>query len=164
MEVLALNFVSGNRYIGAYLGPKEELEAWVKPQLEAWAHGVRVLGEIDQRHPKLAYAGLGMSLQLKWQYLQRTVPRVGTLMAPIEEALREKFFPALFGGEEINADFWKILRQSFKHGGLGITDPRLSAESAYNTSTASSRQLEDSLLGGSTYCFYEDRKSVVEAI
>ena len=36
-------------------------------------------------------------------------------MGPIEEALREKFFPALFGGEEINADFWKILGHSVKN-------------------------------------------------
>ena len=39
-EGLVLNFVSGSRYLGAYLGPQEELEAWVKPQVEAWAHGV----------------------------------------------------------------------------------------------------------------------------
>ena len=31
------------------------------------------------------------------------------MMSLIEEALREKFFPALFGGEEINTDFWQIL-------------------------------------------------------
>ena len=37
---LTLNFVSGSIYLGAYLGPQEELEAWVKPQVEAWAHGV----------------------------------------------------------------------------------------------------------------------------
>ena len=47
-------------------------------------------------------------------------------MGPIEEALREKFFPALFWGEEINADSWKILGHSVKHGGLGIPNPRLS--------------------------------------
>ena len=74
-----------------------------------------------------------MSLQSEWQYLQRTVPGVGTLMSPIEEALREKVFPLLFGGEEINTDFRKILGHSVKHGGLGIPDPRQSAESAYNT-------------------------------
>ena len=44
-------------------------------------------------------------MQLEWQYLQRTAPIVGTLMGPIKEALRKKFFPALFGGEEINTDF-----------------------------------------------------------
>ena len=30
-EGLLLNFVSDSRYLGAYLGPQEELEAWVKP-------------------------------------------------------------------------------------------------------------------------------------
>ena len=90
-----------------------------------------------------------MSLQSEWQYLQRTVPEVGTMMGPIEEALREKSLPSLFGGEEIDADFRKILGHSVKHGGLGIPDPRLSAECAYNTSKAASSELVDSLLGGS---------------
>ena len=50
-EGLILNFVSGSRYLMAYIGPQEELEAWVKPQVEAWSHGVRVLGKISRRHP-----------------------------------------------------------------------------------------------------------------
>ena len=29
-EGLCLNFVSVSRYLGAYLGPRAELEAWVK--------------------------------------------------------------------------------------------------------------------------------------
>ena len=33
MEGLTLNFVSRSRYLGAYLGPQEELEVWVKPQV-----------------------------------------------------------------------------------------------------------------------------------
>ena len=87
-----------------------------------------------------------MLLQLECQYLQRNVPGVGTLMGPIKESLREKFFPALFGGEVINADFRKILGHSVKHGGLGILYPRLLAESAYNTSKAASGKLVDYLL------------------
>ena len=62
-EGLCLNFVSGSRYLGAYLGPQAELEVWVKHQVEAWAHGVRVLANISRRHPQLAYTGLGMLLQ-----------------------------------------------------------------------------------------------------
>ena len=99
----------------------------VKPLVEAWAHGVKVLGKISQLHPQSAYSGLGMSLQLEWQYLQRTVPKVGTIMGPNEEDIRKKFVPALFGGGGINVDFWKILGHSVKHGGLGTPDPRLSA-------------------------------------
>ena len=41
-EGLCLNFVSGSQYFRAYLGPQNELEVWVKHQVEAWAHGVRV--------------------------------------------------------------------------------------------------------------------------
>ena len=52
VEGLTLNFVSGSRYLGAYLGPQVELETWVKPQVEAWAHGVRVLAKISRRHLK----------------------------------------------------------------------------------------------------------------
>ena len=104
---------------------------WVKPQVEVWAHRVEVLAKIPRRHPQSAYAGLGMLLQSEWQYLQRNVPKVGTLMGPIEEALIEKSPSSLFRGEEINVDFRKILGHSAKHDKLGIPYPRLSAESAY---------------------------------
>ena len=96
---------------------------WVPPQ---GSH----LRQLAKRYPQSAYGVLGISLQLKWQCLQRTVPVVGTLIGPIEDALRETFFPALFGGEEINAEFRKILGHSVNNGRLCIPDPRLSAESA----------------------------------
>ena len=51
-EGLCLNIVSGSRYLGPYLGPQVELEAWVKPQVGAWAHGVRVLAKKSRRHPQ----------------------------------------------------------------------------------------------------------------
>ena len=54
VEGLDLNFVTVSRYLGAYLGPRDQLEAWVKPQVEAWAHGVRVLGKISRGHPQSA--------------------------------------------------------------------------------------------------------------
>ena len=79
----------------------------MKTKVEAWAYGIIFLVTIIKWHPQLAYASLGMSLQLEWQYLQRTVTRVSTLMGPIEEALRETFFPVIFGGEEVNADLGK---------------------------------------------------------
>ena len=75
----------------------------------------------------MAYAGLGVSLQLKWKYLKRTVPVVATLMGPIKEALRETFFPALFEGEEVNFKFRKILGHIVKCVILDIPVPWSSA-------------------------------------
>ena len=81
-------------------------------------------------------------------------------MGPAEEALRKKFSPALFGGDEINANFWKILGHSVNYGGLGIPDPQLSAESTYNTSKADSLELVDSILGGSALNYVGHRACV----
>ena len=50
-EGVVLDFISGIRYLGAYLGRQEELEAWVKPQVEAWAHRVRVIGKYPDDTP-----------------------------------------------------------------------------------------------------------------
>ena len=51
MEGLDLKFISDSTFLGAYLGPRDQLEAWVKPQVEAWVHGVRVLGKIADGTP-----------------------------------------------------------------------------------------------------------------
>ena len=80
---LNLNYVDSGRYLGAYWGPREELEYWMQPKVEAWAHGVCTLSKIANWYPQFAYTGLGMSLQLEWQYLQSTIPGVGSLMDPI---------------------------------------------------------------------------------
>ena len=57
----------------------------------------------------------------------------------------------------------EILGHSVKPGGLDIPDPRLSAESAYNTSKAASRELVDSLLGGSVINYVGHRVFVRKA-
>ena len=68
-------------------------------------------------------------------------------MGPIEDSLREAFFPELFGGEEVSANLIEVQGHSMKREGLGIPEYRLSAERAYNTSKADSKVLVGSLLG-----------------
>ena len=62
MEGLQLNFSGDSWYLGGYLGPKGELDAWVLPQVEEWVHRVCILGKISKWHPQLAYTRLGGSL------------------------------------------------------------------------------------------------------
>ena len=68
------------------MGPREDIEAWVLPKVESWIHGVHNLPKISKHYPQLAYTGLGMLLHLEWQYMQRTVPEVRTLVCPNEDA------------------------------------------------------------------------------
>ena len=69
------------------------------------------------------------------------------MMGPVEEAVRETSFPAILWRGRRHADFRKILGHSVNHGVLGIPDTWSSAESAYNTSKASSKEMLVSLLG-----------------
>ena len=55
----------------------------MRHKVETWAHGVRTLDKIAKRYPQSEYSGLGIFIQLKWQYLQMTVSGVGSLMGPI---------------------------------------------------------------------------------
>ena len=130
------------------MGAWEELEEWVRPKVEAWDHRVRNLAKKSNRYPQLAYAGLGILLQIEWKYPQRTVPGIVSMMGTIEDARREVFFPALFRGEEVSANLRAILGNILKRGGLGIPEPQISAERAHNTSEAAIEVLVVSLLRG----------------
>ena len=48
-EGLNLNYVDCSRYLGSFLGPREELEEWLRPKVEAWANGIRTLAKISKR-------------------------------------------------------------------------------------------------------------------
>ena len=80
---LNLYYIDCSRYLKAYLGPREELEEWVRPKVEAWAHKVCTISKKSKQYTQLLYDGLGMLLQIKWQYPQMTVPGVGSLMVLI---------------------------------------------------------------------------------
>ena len=86
-EEVELSLIRVSWYLGVCLGLWEELDAWVKPKVKAWANGVTFLSKIAKQHPQLANAVLGMLLQLEWQYLQSTSPLAGTQIGPIGDSL-----------------------------------------------------------------------------
>ena len=59
--------------------------------------GVQAITKVAKRHPQTDYDGLGMLLQLKWQYLQRNLPVVSAPMEPIDTALKEASSLHYFG-------------------------------------------------------------------
>ena len=104
--------------------------------------------EYSQAIPPVSILRIGLSLQIKWQYLQINVLGLGSVIVTIEDSIREAFLYALFGGEEFSANFREILGHSVKCGSLGIPDPRLSAERVQNAYKAASEVLVGSLLVG----------------
>ena len=85
-------------------GAVDPTERWIQPMVTKWVGGVERLAKVAQRYPQAAYAGLVNCLQAEWQYLCRVEPGVGTHLAPVEDALRNKFIPALFGTSKPTTD------------------------------------------------------------
>ena len=69
-----------------------------------------------------------MSLQVKRQYLMRTVLGCGEYMVPVEEALSNKFLTKLLGLKSISGRLRKLLALGAKRSGLGIPNPTDAAE------------------------------------
>ncbi|KAL7524493.1 hypothetical protein ACHAWF_000975 [Thalassiosira exigua] len=67
-------------------------------KVEEWTAGVEALAKISARYPQSAYKGFTDSLQAEWQYLCCCVPGVEAYLQLIEDAIREKLFPALLDG------------------------------------------------------------------
>jgi hypothetical protein len=121
----SLNYVQSRRYLGGSYGDAAEKELWVQEKVGRWVHCVEVLTKCAYTQPQIAYAALVIVLQNEWTHLSRIVPNVGPLLAPIEEAIREKFIPALFGfsPSDLTGEMRYLLSLSVKQGGLAIRHP-----------------------------------------
>jgi hypothetical protein len=115
--------------------------------IQKWVKGIERLTAVATRFPHSAYAGLVSCLSAEWQYICRTVPDVGPSLAPVENAFRMKFLPAVLDIDgPIDDDLRTLLGNGVKTGGLAIRDPTLAAASLYSTSVEATGMLTGTLI------------------
>jgi hypothetical protein len=142
-------FSTGHRYLGGFLGDATLRQDWIRPQVEQWEEGVRVLAKIAKRFPQTAYAGLSQSLQSEWLYLQRVAPNCSNDFTAIEHAIKTAFLPALFGDTKaVTGPLRELAALPVRNSGLGLPDPKSTAEDAHYASTGMTSTLSASLLEG----------------
>ena len=143
-------YCDGHRHVGGFIGTEAAKAEWLDKKIQDWVYGVERLARAAVRFPQTAYAGLAKSLQSEWQYLQRVIPDAGPAFAPVEQALREKFLPALM--KEAAGDYTDELREysalPVRQAGIGVPNPVDTAATCYATSVASTAQLTASLCDG----------------
>ena len=88
---MELRYIAKIRYLGAYVGTREDMEMESRTHIKAWDQGVRTLSKISSWYPHADYDGLVMLIQLEWKYLKGNFPKVGNLTVPIDTYLRENF-------------------------------------------------------------------------
>ena len=81
----------GKRHLGAAIGTNSFVESYVKRKVSVWVHEVEHLSSIAVTQPHAAYAAFTHGQTSKWTYLSRTIPDIGDLLKPVENAIRQRF-------------------------------------------------------------------------
>ena len=100
--------------------------------------------------PHTSYAGLTMSLQQEWQFLQCVISCITPFFATLDESLRGDFLPELLVGsnEEVADTIHKNTNWGIKQRVIGIPEPIQTYYANFETSTQCCEVLNTSLLTG----------------
>ena len=132
----------GERHMGAVIGSDEFKEMYVSQKIAKWVEDVEALTEIAKDEPQAVYASYTKAISHRWTYIQRTIPNISNLFAPLEACIREKLIPALIGRNVSDLER-NILALPVRMGGIGITNPIQTADHEFSASVEITRNLTD---------------------
>ena len=117
----------GRPYLGAPIGSREFVAGQVESKVNEWISNLQCLATIAVSQPHAAYSALTHGLMYKWTYLSRTVPDIGPLLKPLDDALRSVLLPALTGRPPPSDLECTLFALPARLGGLGIGIPSRNA-------------------------------------
>ena len=135
----------GRKFLGSYIGTKDGITGFLAEKMEEWTKDIEALVEIAQTEPQLAYSAYVYGTSRRWQFVCRTTPGVSTELVKLEELVKGKLIPAIFGNRVISNDLRKIIRLPARLGGLGLQNPAEEAEHEYLNSVIMTRQLTEAI-------------------
>ena len=132
----------GERHMGAVIGSDQFKKLYVENKILKWIEDIKTLAEIAKDEPQAVYSNYTKAISHRWTYIQRTIPNIADLFAPLESAIREDLIPALLG-REVSDTERKILALPVKLGGMGIYNPVTTADEEFEASTLITRNLTE---------------------
>ena len=127
---------------------------------------IESLAEIAKMEPQLAYNAFAYGVSQRWKFLCRTTPHLTEHMIRLEEAIRSKFIPSLFGDHAIDDSFRKVLSLPVRFGGLGISNPSEECSVEYDNSLRVTASVTEAIISQIEYqdIDKEDRKAAIAEI
>ncbi len=106
---------------------------YVTERVNKWIKDIKELSEIAVEEPQAALSAYTKAMCHRWTFIQRTVPGISHLFAPLEHVIRNKFIPAVIGRDisDLERD---IISLPVRYGGLGIADASKTADREYSAS------------------------------
>ena len=122
------------------MGSRSYLEEYAGNNVETWVQEILKLSELAMSQLQAAYAAFSFGIRHKWTYFLRTIPNIGDLLQPLEEAIRSVLIPISLNHMISNQDR-HILELPVRLGGLGIVNPSTKVKSNYQYSKHITRPL-----------------------
>jgi hypothetical protein len=136
----------GARDLGGAIGSEGFISEFVTKKVSALCTEMEVLSSIAVSSPHAAHAAFVHGFRHRWLFIQRTIPGVSHLFEPLENVIREKFIPALLGGQLVTDGERLMLSLPGRYGGFSIDNPTSSSSGNYTASSRLSQQLIEHLL------------------
>ena len=167
-QELGLKVITGHRYLGGYIGNKEEEDGYLHGKVHDWQEATQKLAEVAKIYPQAAYSAMQRSLQQEWLFVQRVTDSEGptnNIYHPIEKALEADFIPNLFLMEQENMlpDLRNITKLPVKDCGLALPDPTQTASANNKTSKEATAHLTQALLGNTEWDIDTHKETMAEA-
>ena len=127
--------VEGQRHLGAALGSRSFAEEHVTEKVTGWTAEVSALVAVAVTRPHAAYCAFTHGMIGRWMYVMRTIPNIGPLFKPLEDAIRLQLIPSFTGHSPSCTIERELLSLPCRLGSLGIINPTTIADSQFNAST-----------------------------
>ena len=154
----------GQRHLGAALGSRSFAEEYVAQKVAAWTAEVSALAVVAATRPHAAYCAFTHGMIGRWIYVMRTIPNIGPLFQPLEDAIRLQFIPAFTGHGSCSMVEREVLSLPCRLGGLGIVNPTIVADLQYDASTKITNSLKDLIIQQSVTARLPDVSSIKNKI
>ena len=110
----------GRKYLGGYVGTRAGAVKYVNELQDEWLEQLEELTKIAKSEPQAAYSAFTAGFKHKVTYFIRTIANLKDVLKPLDDALDQKFIPALTEGHVLSGDERTLLSLPVRLGGLGI--------------------------------------------
>ena len=97
-------------------------------------NGQRKSSQVAVSQPHAAYAAFTHGISSRWSYVLRTIPETHDLLLPLEDAIRQRFIPALTGRPSCSTLERDLMAIPVRLGGLGLSTPAMLSPTAFQAS------------------------------
>jgi len=142
--------VTGHRFLGGYIGNNEGKREFVADKVASWCQHVKKFADIAKTQPHLVYSAFTKSLQFEWAHLQRVTSHCSEAFSPLEKLITDELLPAIMGSEVTDPER-TLLSLPTRTGGIGVSNPVLTATTAYQTSKNATKMIIESIRNAAEY-------------